>query len=113
MLAGAACIKTDMREANRSGARFGWAGPACLWASAVLAMFHPREALPLGGTIACELTGCQAVGWTPSSQFSVTVNYLVVNEQADNDKQFKKLRHLFDALFTFTPHRAAQFPSQP
>ncbi len=54
MLAGVACIKAGMREANRSGARFGGAGLACLRASAVLAMFHPREALPLGGTIACE-----------------------------------------------------------
>ncbi len=44
-----------------------------------------------------------SVGWTPSSLFSVTLNYLVGNEQTDNDKQFKNLRHLIDALFTLTP----------
>src|SRR5437899_6342403 len=37
-----------------------------------------------------------SVGWTPSSQFSATLNYLVGNEQTDNDKQFKNLRHLSD-----------------
>src|SRR5438132_8673702 len=50
-----------------------------------------------------------SVGWTPSSQFSATLNYLVGNEQTDNDKQFKNLRHLFDALFTFTPIEPLNF----
>jgi hypothetical protein len=48
-------------------------------------------------------------GWTPSSQFSVAVNYLVGNEQNDNDKQFKNLRHLFDAQLTFTPIEPLNF----
>ena len=50
-----------------------------------------------------------SVGWTPSSQFSATVNYLVGNEQTDNDKQFKNLRHLFDVLFTLTPIESLNF----
>jgi hypothetical protein len=44
-----------------------------------------------------------SVGWAPSPQFSVTVNYLVGNEQTDNDKQFKNLRHLFDAQVNYSP----------
>jgi hypothetical protein len=50
-----------------------------------------------------------SVGWTPSAQFSATLNYLVGNEQTDNDKQFKNLRHLIDALFTFTPFEPLNF----
>jgi len=50
-----------------------------------------------------------SLGWTPSPQFSVTVNYLVGNEQTDNDKQFQNLRHLIDAQFTFTPIEPLNF----
>jgi hypothetical protein len=50
-----------------------------------------------------------SVGWTPSAQFSATLNYLVGNEQTDNDKQFKNLRHLIDALFTFAPFEPLNF----
>ncbi|HSX79754.1 MAG TPA: outer membrane beta-barrel protein, partial [Candidatus Saccharimonadia bacterium] len=50
-----------------------------------------------------------SIGWTPSPQFSVTFNYLVGNEQTDNDKLFKNLRHIFDAQLTFTPIEPLNF----
>ena len=50
-----------------------------------------------------------SIGWTPSSQFSLTVNYLVGNEQTDNDKQFENLRHIFDVGFTLTPIEPLNF----
>ncbi len=44
-----------------------------------------------------------SIGWTPSPQFSLYLNYLVGNEQTDNDKFFKNLRHLIDAQVNFAP----------
>ena len=50
-----------------------------------------------------------SIGWVPSPQFSVYFNYLVGNEQTDNDKLFKNLRHIFDAQVTFTPIEPLNF----
>jgi hypothetical protein len=50
-----------------------------------------------------------SIGWTPSPQLSVTFNYLVGNEQTDNDKFFKNLRHIFDAQLTITPIEPLNF----
>jgi len=50
-----------------------------------------------------------AIGWAPSSQFSVYFNYLVGNEQTDNDKVFNNLRHLFDAQVNFAPIEPLNF----
>ncbi len=44
-----------------------------------------------------------SIGWSPSPQFSLTLNYLVGNEQTDNNKIFENLRHLVDAQLTLTP----------
>lgn len=44
-----------------------------------------------------------SIGWTPSPQFSLYLNYLVGNEQTDNDKFFTNLRHLIDAQVNFAP----------
>jgi hypothetical protein len=44
-----------------------------------------------------------SIGWAPSPQFSVYFNYLVGNEQTDNDKLFKNLRHIFDAQVNYSP----------
>lgn len=44
-----------------------------------------------------------SIGWTPSPQFSLYLNYLVGNEQTDNNKFFRNLRHLFDAQVNLTP----------
>ncbi len=44
-----------------------------------------------------------SIGWAPSPQFSVYLNYLVGNEQTDNDKLFDNLRHLVDAQVNFAP----------
>lgn len=44
-----------------------------------------------------------AIGWAPAPQFSVYFNYLVGNEQTDNDKLLKNLRHIFDAQVNYSP----------
>src|SRR3989442_10294387 len=44
-----------------------------------------------------------SIGWSPSSKFSVYLNYLVGNERTDDDHQFKHLRHLLDAQVNFEP----------
>ena len=38
-----------------------------------------------------------SIGWSPSPNFSLTLNYLVGNEQTDNNKFFDNLHHLVDA----------------
>ena len=43
------------------------------------------------------------IGWSPSPQFSMYLNYLVGNEQTDNSKFFNNLRHLVDAQVNFSP----------
>jgi hypothetical protein len=50
-----------------------------------------------------------SIGWAPSSQFSVTFNYLVGNEQTDNDKFFRNLRHILDAQVNFSPLEGLNF----
>jgi hypothetical protein len=50
-----------------------------------------------------------SIGWAPSPQFSVTFNYLVGNEQNDNDKMFKNLRQIFDAQINFSPVEGLNF----
>jgi Putative beta-barrel porin-2, OmpL-like. bbp2 len=44
-----------------------------------------------------------SIGWSPSPQFSLALNYLVGNEQTDNNKFFDNLRHLVDAQVNFSP----------
>ena len=44
-----------------------------------------------------------SIGWAPTPQFSVYLNYLVGNEQTDNNKFFTNLRHLIDAQVNFSP----------
>jgi len=44
-----------------------------------------------------------SMGWNPSPQFSLTLNYLVGNEQTDNNKFFDNLRHLVDSQVNVTP----------
>lgn len=50
-----------------------------------------------------------SVGWAPSPQFSVYFNYLVGNEQTDNDRVFHNLRHIFDAQINFAPTERLNF----
>ena len=44
-----------------------------------------------------------SIGWNPSPQFSLTLNYLVGNEQTDNNRFFDNLRHLIDGQVSLTP----------
>ena len=44
-----------------------------------------------------------SIGWSHSPQFSFALNYLVGNEQTDNNKFFDNLRHLVDAQVNFSP----------
>jgi hypothetical protein len=50
-----------------------------------------------------------SIGWAPSPKFSVYANYLVGNEQTDNDKLFDNLRHLFDLQVNFAPTQRLNF----
>lgn len=50
-----------------------------------------------------------SIGWSPSPKFSVYANYLVGNEQTDNDKFFDNLRHLFDLQVNFAPTERLNF----
>jgi putative OmpL-like beta-barrel porin-2 len=50
-----------------------------------------------------------SIGWAPSPKFSVYANYLMGNEQTDNDKFFDNLRHLFDLQVNFAPTERLNF----
>lgn len=50
-----------------------------------------------------------SIGWAPSSSFSIYLNYLVGNEQTDNDRFFQNLRHLVDAQVNFAPTERLNF----
>ncbi|MBI3325203.1 MAG: outer membrane beta-barrel protein, partial [Nitrospinae bacterium] len=44
-----------------------------------------------------------SIGWAPLPEFSMVLNYLVGNEQTDNDKFFRNLRHMIDLQLNLTP----------
>lgn len=44
-----------------------------------------------------------SIGWAPSPQFSVYLNYLVGNEETENNKFFSNLRHLIDSQINIAP----------
>ena len=50
-----------------------------------------------------------SIGWAPSPQFSAYLNYLVGNEQTDNNKWFSDLRNLVDAQVNFAATEQLNF----